>query len=78
MCFKQNDGSPTELQVIIMSVHKFVSLLLSITSQRENIYIKYLPVAIPMVEETMIPIDKLTTMVPRAKTNVKYKMTVNR
>ena len=42
------------------------------TSQRER---KYLPIAIPMVEETMIPVDKLTTTAP--KSNANYEMIVN-
>ena len=43
------------------------------TSQREG---KYLLTAIPMVEETVIPVDKLTTMIP--KSDAKYEMVVNR
>jgi hypothetical protein len=43
--------------------YKIGSILVS-TGQREK---KYLPTAIPMVEETMIPVDKLTTTAPKSK-----------
>jgi hypothetical protein len=50
-----------------------ISFVIIPTGQRER---KILPDAIPVVEESMIPIDKLTTTVP--KSNAKYEMIDNR
>ena len=49
-------------------------VILSI-DQRER---KYLPAAITIVEETMIPVDRLTTTEPTGKNNARYEMIVNR